>query len=291
MNTTVQRGILSRMPLAPLGWLTVGSLVGIALGFWVLLMLIGTTIVAIAIVGVAALIVAGLVLTGVRWMPVVGAFFGAGTWIGGLTTQPYSLYHLTHPHEGLPFIVSVLIYVLAIVAMVAGISATVQNYRTDVGAINVAPSPATEAGKGGSDAAISVGRKMPRWMGIFLSVLIGFVLGATFISLLPESAPQSATASEPGTVHMGIAAFNQQSVTIPKGSMLRLVDDGNFPHIIANGIWDGSTPKPASEPGAPGVKDLQVTGGSLVIGPFNTAGTFSLYCTIHTGMMLKVIVQ
>src|SRR5438045_1675836 len=99
-----KRGILSRMPLAPLSWLTLGSLGGIALGFLVLMLLIGTLIIPIALVAVAALIVAGLVLTGVRWMPAVGALFGVGTWIGGLTTQPYSLYHLTHPHEGLPFI-------------------------------------------------------------------------------------------------------------------------------------------------------------------------------------------
>jgi plastocyanin len=72
---------------------------------------------------------------------------------------------------------------------------------------------------------------------------------------------------------------------------VKLVDDGNFTHIIANGSWDGSNPKPASEPGAPSVHNVQVNGGSITIGPFNTAGTFSIYCTVHPGMMLQVIVQ
>jgi len=72
---------------------------------------------------------------------------------------------------------------------------------------------------------------------------------------------------------------------------LELGDDGSFLHIISNGVWDGSAPKPSSEPGAPVVKDRQVNGGSITIGPFNTVGTFTLYCTVHPGMTLKVIVQ
>ncbi len=73
--------------------------------------------------------------------------------------------------------------------------------------------------------------------------------------------------------------------------MLKLVDDGSFLHIIANGTWDGSTPKSASEPGAPVVKDIQINERSRTIGLFNTAGTCSLYCTVHPGMTLTVIVQ
>ena len=123
--------------------------------------------------------------------------------------------------------------------------------------------------------------------------MAGFVVGTAVVSLLVLSGntPTAQASTEPGTVHMGIASFSQPTVTIAKGSKLKLVDDGSFVHIIANGTWDGSTSKPASEPGAPVVKDIQINGGSITIGPFNTVGTFSLYCTVHQGMTLKVIVQ
>src|SRR2546429_3770882 len=128
MKKTDQQGVLSRVPLSFMGWLTAGSLVGIGIGFWLLMLMIGVTVVAIAIIAVASLVMAGLVVTGVRWTSALGAVFGAGVWIGGLSSQQYSLYHLTHPQEGGPFIVSGLIYVLGLLANRAGIWATMPNY-------------------------------------------------------------------------------------------------------------------------------------------------------------------
>jgi hypothetical protein len=78
------------------------------------------------------------------------------------------------------------------------------------------------------------------------------------------------------------------SVTIPKGSMLLLVDDVAVPHILSNGSWENGAPKSAKEPGAPTVTNVQVNGNSVEIGPFTTAGTYS---TVHQGMNLTVIVQ
>src|SRR5437588_8154502 len=158
MKTTDQQGVLSRVPLSFMGWLTAGSLVGIGIGFWLLMMMIGVTVVAIAIIAVVSIVMAGLVFTGVRWTPALGALFGAGVWIGGLSSQQYSLYHLTHPQEGGPFIVSVLIYVLAIVAIVAGIVAAVQNY----------PPGASPA---------------PAWVRAFLGGCGGFVVRRSLVSL------------------------------------------------------------------------------------------------------------
>src|SRR5260370_20567192 len=253
-----------------MGWLTVGSLVGIWIGFWVLLMTIGVTVLPIVILSVVSIVMAALVFTGVRWMPALAALYGVGMWIGGPTSQPYSLYHLTHPQEGGPFIASVLVYVLAIVTIVAGTVATMENYR------------------GGE-------RRAPGWTNPFLGMMAGFIIGATVVSLLVlpgnTSAAQSNQATKPGTVHMGIASFTQQTITITKGSTLKLVDDGNFTHIIAIGSWDGSDPKPASELAPQPMHKQHANAGTITIGPFNTAGTFSIYCTVHPGMMLKVIVQ
>jgi hypothetical protein len=93
------------------------------------------------------------------------------------------------------------------------------------------------------------------------------------------------------TVHMGPSNFVQPSVTVPKGSMLKLVDDGPYLHILQNGSWVNGAPQTATEPGAPTVNNMQVNGASVEIGPFTTAGTFHIYCTIHQNMNLTIIVQ
>ena len=91
---------------------------------------------------------------------------------------------------------------------------------------------------------------------------------------------------------MNATNFVSSDITIKKGERITLIDDTLVPHTIANGTWENGTAKPASEPGAPGVKDVQINGSSsATIGPFTAAGTFHLYCTIHSGMNLTVIVQ
>lgn len=99
--------------------------------------------------------------------------------------------------------------------------------------------------------------------------------------------------SGPNPVHMSATSFTQSSITIKKGESITLMNDNPFVgHTIANGIWENGTAKPAIEAGAPEVKNVQIGGGSLAtIGPFTTAGTFKLYCTVHAGMNLTVIVQ
>ena len=94
-------------------------------------------------------------------------------------------------------------------------------------------------------------------------------------------------------VHMGETTFLQPSVTISKGSSLNLIDDVPVLHVIGNGSWVNSVVKPARESGAPVVNNLQfnAAGQSMAVGPFNTAGTFHLYCSVHLNMNLTVIVQ
>ena len=94
------------------------------------------------------------------------------------------------------------------------------------------------------------------------------------------------------TVHMGTTNFLVSSTTIPKGSKLTLVNDAQVAHIIQNGSWDASgTAKPAKEPGAPTVSQNFTGGDTHDIGPFATAGTYHIYCTIHTGMNLTITVK
>jgi plastocyanin len=87
--------------------------------------------------------------------------------------------------------------------------------------------------------------------------------------------------------------FAQNSITIKKGESITLINDDLFgSHIIANGTWENGTAQPAREAGAPEINDVKIGGNSSVsIGPFTSAGTFKLYCAVHTGMNLTVIVQ
>lgn len=102
--------------------------------------------------------------------------------------------------------------------------------------------------------------------------------------------PDNAAAAN--QVQMNDMRFEQSSITIKKGESITLVATTFTPHTISNGTWDNGQAKPAREPGAPEVKDVQINGNSSsTIGPFTTAGTFKLYCTIHNGMNLTVIVQ
>ncbi len=77
----------------------------------------------------------------------------------------------------------------------------------------------------------------------------------------------------------------------PNGQSITVINDVGTPHVIANGTWDNSNPKPLKEQGAP-VVNVNLPGTETkIIGPFNTAGVFHLYCTIHPNMNLTITVQ
>ncbi|MEO8956253.1 MAG: cupredoxin domain-containing protein [Ktedonobacteraceae bacterium] len=108
----------------------------------------------------------------------------------------------------------------------------------------------------------------------------------------PSSGNNGGSGGGGTTVHMGLTNFLVSTTTIPKGSMLTLVDDDAVPHIIQNGSWDASgTAKPAKEAGAPTVNQSFSGKDTHDIGPFSTAGTYHIYCTIHTNMNLTITVK
>jgi plastocyanin len=120
--------------------------------------------------------------------------------------------------------------------------------------------------------------------------------GVATVIVAACASASSASGSDPRTsdnqVHMNDSNFVQASVTIKKGESVTLVADTLVSHTIANGTWDSGMPKPFKEPGAPTIDNVSVGGDSSVtIGPFTNAGTFKLYCTIHPGMDLTVIVR
>src|SRR5881227_1811533 len=94
-----------------------------------------------------------------------------------------------------------------------------------------------------------------------------------------------------GTVHMDASNFVQKCVNISKGSKVTLVDDVQVLHIITNGQWVSGSPQLSVQPGAPTIPNVNISGGSAGIGPFNTAGKFNVLCTVHEGMNLVVNVK
>jgi hypothetical protein len=213
---------------------------------------------------------AGVMATRWRFAPLPAALVSLLT-VTFLLLQPHDLYVLAHVQP--EFIVFVPLIALGLVAGVAGIWATVQTYR------------------GGAEE-----RRSPRFLGHSLSGLAGLVVGMVLVALLVAATPQTGAVSvgpngEP-TVHMTPSAFAPNVVLAPDGSSLLIVADSSAKHILDYGRWDASgVAHPLVEPGAPALHDMVMTGGSMELGPFTTPGVYHIYCTIHQGMNVTIVVE
>jgi len=89
------------------------------------------------------------------------------------------------------------------------------------------------------------------------------------------------------------SSFDQTTVTISKGGTVTLINDTGTMHIIQNGTWEGGVAKSGTETGAPVLNGVQFSSMSQrqVVGPFTTAGTFNIYCSVHPDMNLTIIVK
>ena len=123
--------------------------------------------------------------------------------------------------------------------------------------------------------------------------LIAILVALSLVTVLTAASCGGSGDSGGTGAHMGETTLIEPSVTISKGSSLNLIDDVAVLHIISNGSWVNGVAKPATEPDAPTVSNLQFNsvGQSMTVGPFNTAGTYHLYCSVHVNMNLTVIVQ
>jgi plastocyanin len=94
-----------------------------------------------------------------------------------------------------------------------------------------------------------------------------------------------------GTVHTLLTTFQESCVNVAKGSNLQVVPSVTSFHILTNGSWVNNNQVPMNEAGAPTVNNVQLTSSTISIGPFTTAGTYHIYCTVHPNMNLTVIVK
>ncbi|HEU5227784.1 MAG TPA: plastocyanin/azurin family copper-binding protein [Ktedonobacteraceae bacterium] len=127
----------------------------------------------------------------------------------------------------------------------------------------------------------------------FLFVFAVFSLVAVFIAACGGSSGGTGGTgtTSSNTVHMNDTNFVQPAITIKKGESVNLVDDVAVVHIIQNGTWNNGVAEPRQEPGAPTVQQNFQGNDQHPIGPFNTAGVFHVYCTVHPGMNLAITVQ
>jgi plastocyanin len=122
---------------------------------------------------------------------------------------------------------------------------------------------------------------------VLIVLIPGIMATWLFVACGP---PQVSPADHP--VHMDDNTFLSSSITIKKGEHITLVADTFSSHTIANGTWDNGNARATKEAGTPNVNNVQVGGDTaMTIGPFPSAGSFKLYCTVHSGMNLTVIVQ
>lgn len=101
-----------------------------------------------------------------------------------------------------------------------------------------------------------------------------------------------ANAADSTEIRLETMSFAPAQVTIQKGESLVLVNDTFMPHTVSNGTWKGSKPIPAREAGAPELNELRINANNYrTVGPFDTAGTFQIYCPMHPKMNLTVVVE
>jgi plastocyanin len=273
-DLSAQAPRLKRPTRGPLGQLTLIAFLSYLLLYVVYfvfaMLVLGIVFPPALIFAVLLLPFAGLLATHWRFAPLPAALVSLLT-VTFLLLQPHNLYVLTHVQP--EFIVFVPMIALGLVAGVAGIWATVENYR------------------GGNEE-----RHSPRFFGRALSGLAGLVVGMVLVALLVAATPQTgAVGTGPNRepeVHMTPTTFAPNVVLAPTGSSLLIVADSSAKHILDYGRWDASgVAHPLSEPGAPPLHDMVMTGGSMELGPFTAPGVYHIYCTIHQGMNLTIVVE
>jgi hypothetical protein len=266
---------LDRSTRGPLGTLTLVAFIGYAFMYFVAffyILLVGKVFIPpIPIEATLVVLAAGAVAIRWRWAPHLGALVALLTLYDPIF-QPHSIYLFTHPTQE-EYSIVVLVIAFGLVALVASIGGIIWTYWGS-----------------GSEP------RLPRFSGILLSGFAGIVLGMIILSQIVTAVPQTSTASTSSNgqpaVHMTADNFGQNVVLVPKGASLLIINDSSEEHVLQNGSWDTSgAAHPGGEPGAPTLRNVDITSGSKEIGPFATAGVYHIYCTLHPGMNLTIVVQ
>ena len=164
------------------------------------------------------------------------------------------------------------LFTFALIALVTGTAASIQNYR--------GPEPGS-----------------PGWLSPFVTGVGGLVVGMLVIAIVvaanPVGAAANASANGAPTVHVAGSRFLTNVVLVQKGSTLQVINDDGIEHILQKRPMDSERRSGHNRlrQEFPLVHSIDLKNGSVEIGPFATAGIFHIYCTLHRGMNLTVVVQ
>jgi plastocyanin len=237
-----------RKPLAAWGKLAIAALVGIAAAVaYIMFVVLGITDpMGIAFIGIP-LVAALLIATGWRWTPVLAAV------VGGLFLQligPGFAHFAKLPSEPI-FSPMLIVMVLSVLGGVAGISATVQNYRRPL-----------------------LDRRMPRWLPAALLTIAGVVLGAIMVAQVPPPNTAAGVSSDllPTLPVLETTNFEfaQTEITVKAGETvaIRLQNNDQEAHFFDVDELNVHAPVLAGEEG-------------LVLFKPTEAGTYTFYCAPH----------
>jgi len=252
-----------RLPVTPLGKLTVGALLAIVALFAVLMgVMIREIIPPVAVLGLVALAIAGAIAAGWRWAPAVGASFAAA--VVGMY-WPIMAHDLRHPEELSFFAFMVTFLLCAATAVAAGVGATVQNYR-----------------------AAAEGRGVPRWLPTVLTAAAGVAIGAILVATFAGRGAAAGIAPEvlaalPAVKTVNFA-FDQEEIRVKAGETvaLRLENHDRGPHSFDIDTLGVHVYMPTGKPG-------------LAIFRAPQAGSYTFHCAIpgHTegGMVGRLVVE
>jgi plastocyanin len=218
---------------------------------------------------VADLVGIAVVATRWRWSMVVAVIVGVASLFIDVGT-PFGRYTLAHPRDYYEF--SSFAFHTAVNLMV--VSAAVVKL---------------------AQAARHQAPHTPRGLTIALTGLAGILIGALLVGVTAQFAGAGAAAApQAGTeiVHLETTSFVPNIVALHAGDKLTLIDDVPVGHTLTNGIWSADNrPVPGVEPGAVILNNVQLNNNTVTVGPFTTPGTYHIYCTVHPGMTLTIIVQ
>jgi len=227
----------------------------------------------ILVEAILILLAAGVVATRWRWAPHLGAVVALLTLYDPIF-QPHDAYVFTHPGQSnYEFSLIVLVIAFGLVSLVACTAKVIRTHR-------------------GSGIEPRFPRLVDRLLSGFAGIVAGMIILSLVVTIVPQTSAVSASTNGQPVVHLTVDTFTPNAVVVPKGERLLIVDDSSVEHILQNGLWDANgNAHTVTEPGAPTLHNLDITSGSQEIGPFTTAGVYHIYCTIHSGMNLTIVVQ
>ncbi len=205
-----------------------------------------TLIPPLAVIMVLTLVVAALCASRWRWAPLLGAVWCVLSIIPGI---PAYAFNLAHPTAYVVFAETAVTLALLLIAVVAGIAATIRREQR------------------ASDAPA------PRWLPAFLASVATFVLGALLVAAIPRPA---ASAGVSAAVLAGLPElttannqFVQREITARVGETvaLRLHNSDAAAHAFDIDAFNVHVPMPGGE-------DM------LALFTPTTAGTYTFYCGV-----------